>query len=144
MHVASSGDEEEDEEDRESFGGFSDGEEEENSDDDEAVARQLELEAETSGRSVGRDQENPQAKAKTDARKALQRKAKGGGRGARTEEGNAQQEEERKQFEQMEFSNNKKSTEDLKLRAKEKKRSRRNLLRERRLRGMKIEERVFL
>ena len=121
MHVASSGDEdeEEDDEDAGSFGGFSDGEEE-NSDDDEAAARQLELEAEGSGRPVNRNKEDPHKQSKLDARKALQRKAKEEAEELERRKGMLSK-KKRKQFEQMEYSNNKKSAEDLKLRAKRRK-----------------------
>ena len=123
MHVASSGDEEEeaDEEDVGSFDGFSEGEQEENSDDDEAAARQLELEAEGSGRQVKPlNTEDPQKQSKLDARKALQRKAKDEAEELERRKGMLSK-KKRKQFEQMEYSNNKKSAEDLKLRAKRRK-----------------------
>lgn len=123
MDVAGSEDESEDEGDNGSFGGFSDDEEAQNSEDEveEALQRQLELEAEISGGAVPiAKQPDAKAKAKADARKALQRKAREEAEELERAKGMLSK-KKRKLFEQMQYSNNKKSAEDLKLREKRRK-----------------------
>ncbi|KAL2198879.1 Pescadillo N-terminus-domain-containing protein [Corynascus similis CBS 632.67] len=127
MSVASD-DEEEDEEGEEEdgdFGGFSEGEEEEASDDDEEEVtrqRQRELEAEISGRAVQSDKKNVDAKtkAKLEAKKALERKKKQEAEELERAKGMLSK-KKRKLFEQMQYTNNKKSAEDMKLRQKRRK-----------------------
>ncbi|KAH8883642.1 hypothetical protein GQ53DRAFT_752867 [Thozetella sp. PMI_491] len=122
MHVASSDDDGagDDEGSVDSFGGFSDNEAREDSEEEEASVRQRELEAEVSGKSVKRDQVDSKTKAKLEARKALHRKAREEAEELERRKGMLSK-KKRKQFEQMEYSNNKKSAEDMKLREKRRK-----------------------
>ncbi|KAK3299927.1 Pescadillo N-terminus-domain-containing protein [Chaetomium fimeti] len=119
MDVAS--DEDEEEEDEEEFGGVSGSEEEEGSEDEEESAtlqRQRELEAEISGKSVKGDKKvDAKTKAKLEAKKALERKKKAEAEDLERAKGMLSK-KKRKLFEQMQYTNNKKSAEDLKLRQK--------------------------
>ncbi|EAQ93718.1 hypothetical protein CHGG_01953 [Chaetomium globosum CBS 148.51] len=119
MDVAS--DEDEEEEDEEEFDGVSVSEEEEGSEDEEESAtlqRQRELEAEISGKSVKGDKKmDAKTKAKLEAKKALERKKKSEAEDLERAKGMLSK-KKRKLFEQMQYTNNKKSAEDLKLRQK--------------------------
>ncbi|KAM7198264.1 pescadillo [Naviculisporaceae sp. PSN 640] len=128
MDVAS---DEEDEEEDGDFGGFSgeedeeddDEEEEEGSEDEETAAtlqRQRELEAEVSGKQVKSKQVDPKLKAKLEQRKQLEKKAREEAEDLERAKGMLSK-KKRKLFEQMQYTNKKKSTEDLKLREKRRK-----------------------
>ncbi|KAK4144800.1 Pescadillo N-terminus-domain-containing protein [Dichotomopilus funicola] len=131
--------EEEEEEEEGDFGGFSgdevddedEDEEDEEEDDEEeesaALQRQLELEAEASGKSVqanGSQSKNKKVDAKTkaklEAKKVLERKKKQEAEDLERAKGMLSK-KKRKLFEQMQYTNNKKSAEDLKLRQKRRK-----------------------
>jgi len=126
MDIAGSGDEEGSEASDGSFGGFSEGDAatDEDGEDDEissALQRQRELEAELTGKPVRRSEgEGPKAKAKAEARKALAKKAKEHEEELDRAKGMLAK-KKRKLYEQMIYSNNKKSAEDEKLRAKRRK-----------------------
>ncbi|KAK3329091.1 Pescadillo N-terminus-domain-containing protein [Apodospora peruviana] len=126
MDVASDNEDEDDD-----FGGFSGEEDEEDeedeeeaSDEDEEAAttlqRQRELEAEISGKQVKSKQVDPKMKAKLEARKELEKKAKEEAEDLERAKGMLSK-KKRKLFEQMQYTNKKKSTEDEKLRAKRRK-----------------------
>lgn len=123
MDVADSDEDDEDEE-----GGSEDGSEEdeedveEGSDDEDSTAlqRQIELEAELAGKTVKAKEQDPKTKAKLEARKALQKRAKEEAEDLDRAKGMLSK-KKRKLFEQMQYSNNKKSEEDKKLRAKRRK-----------------------
>ena len=131
MDVAS---DEDDEEDKESFGGFSEDEgdveeqaDEDEDEDDTEMQRQRELEAELTGKplkrsgdSGGAANNNPQTRAKAEARKKLARQAKEEAEELERQKGMLSK-KKRKLFEQMQYSNNKKSGEDKALRAKRRK-----------------------
>ncbi|KAI2471305.1 Pescadillo N-terminus-domain-containing protein [Annulohypoxylon bovei var. microspora] len=111
------------------FGGFSDDEkaadedDANGSEDDElAIERQYqrELEAELTGKPVKQAPSNPQAKAKVEARKELAKRAKEEAEDLERAKGMLSK-KKRKLFEQMQYTNNKKSAEDLKLREKRRK-----------------------
>jgi pescadillo protein len=123
-----------DEEDDGSFGGFSedensggeDDEEEEEGDEDdededqsEEVRNQLELEAELSGKPVKQSTVDARSK-KLEAKKKLAQKAKEEAEDIERAKGMLSK-KKRKLFEQMQYTNNKKSAEDQKLRAKRRK-----------------------
>ncbi|KAK4100756.1 hypothetical protein N658DRAFT_497191 [Parathielavia hyrcaniae] len=128
MDVASDNDEEEDDGD---FGGFSgedneeEGEKEEGSEDgnDEETAtlqRQRELEAEIAGKSVhgaGQSKVDAKTKAKLEAKRALERRKKQEAEDLERAKGMLSK-KKRKLFEQMQYTNSKKSAEDMKLRQK--------------------------
>ncbi|KAI1317438.1 Pescadillo N-terminus-domain-containing protein [Xylariaceae sp. FL0255] len=122
MDVDESGDEEKDDG---SFEGFSEAEEdaEEDSSDkedsDEELQNQLELEAELSGRTVKQTKADSQSQ-KIEAKKKLLRKAKEEAEEIERAKGMLSK-KKRKLFEQMQYTNNKKSAEDQKLRAKRRK-----------------------
>jgi len=118
MDVADS-DEGEDAEDDE-FGGFSADEEEEEEEEEDAEQRQNELEAELTGGAVKSKNTNAKAKAKEDARKALSKKAREEAEDLDRAKGMLSK-KKRKLYEQMVYTNNKKSAEDQKLRAKRRK-----------------------
>jgi pescadillo protein len=121
MDVAESDDEDEDGGDDE-FGGFSADEQEEDGDEeeDEADQRQKELEAEITGAKVKSKAVNGKAKAKEEARKALTKKAREEAEDLERAKGMLSK-KKRKLYEQMIYTNNKKSAEDQKLRAKRRK-----------------------
>lgn len=119
-----------DDDDDDDFGGFSadeqEAEEEEEADnaeedsEDDGASRQLELEAELKGKSVQPGGKDKQARAKEDARKALSKKARDEAEEIERAKGMLSK-KKRKLFEQMQYTNNKKSAEDEKLRAKRRK-----------------------
>ncbi|XDG08570.1 hypothetical protein ABKA04_008185 [Annulohypoxylon sp. FPYF3050] len=128
MKVAQSDDEDEDGDNGE-FGGFSDDEKAANADDanesedDEQAAElqyQRELEAELTGKPIKQTPSNPQAKAKVEARKRLAKQAKEEAEDLERAKGMLSK-KKRKLFEQMQYTNNKKSAEDQKLREKRRK-----------------------
>lgn len=109
---------EDDDEEEDDFGGFSaDEEEEDDEDEDAAEQRQQELEAELTGASVKSKPVSSKAKAKEDARKALTKKAREEAEDLDRAKGMLSK-KKRKLYEQMVYTNTKKSTEDQKLRAK--------------------------
>ncbi|KAI0474012.1 Pescadillo N-terminus-domain-containing protein [Xylariaceae sp. FL0804] len=128
MDVAAS--EEDSEDDDASFGGFSDeekaaegegGEEEaEEEEQDAELQYQRELVAELTGQPVKQDKTNAQSKAKAEARKKLARQAREEAEELERAKGMLSK-KKRKLFEQMQYTNNKKSAEDQKLRAKRRK-----------------------
>ncbi|CAJ2499875.1 Uu.00g027280.m01.CDS01 [Anthostomella pinea] len=125
MDVAPSDEEDEDEVDGDDFGGFSEDEKDANEDeDDEEQAAELqeqrELEAELSGKSIKQADANPRSKAKLEARKKLAKQAKEEEEEVERAKGMLSK-KKRKLFEQMQYTNNKKSTEDQKLREKRRK-----------------------
>lgn len=121
------GSEDEEEADDVAFGGFSGAEEEDEEDEDEEAAsdeeeattvqRQRELEAELTGKPVKSQQQNPKDKKKAEARKALSKKTKEEAEDMERAKGMLSK-KKRKLFEQMQYTNNKKSAEDEKLRSK--------------------------
>ncbi|KAM0337801.1 hypothetical protein ACHAPQ_002769 [Fusarium lateritium] len=120
MDVADSDEGEDDEGDDDEFGGFSADEQEEDEEEDDAEARQDELEAELTGGAVKSKTTNSKAKAKEDARKALSKKAREEAEDLDRAKGMLSK-KKRKLYEQMVYTNNKKSAEDQKLRAKRRK-----------------------
>ncbi|KAI8959804.1 Pescadillo N-terminus-domain-containing protein [Daldinia sp. FL1419] len=126
MDIAQSDEDEDEDEDKEngSFGGFSEEEDAANgSDDDEQAAEQQyqrELEAELTGKPIKQAPSNAQTKAKSEARKKLAKQAKEEAEELERAKGMLSK-KKRKLFEQMQYTNNKKSAEDQKLRAKRRK-----------------------
>lgn len=94
--------------------------EEEGDEDSAALQRQLELEAELTGKPVKSQALNPKDKKKAEARKALQKKAKEEAEDMERAKGMLSK-KKRKLFEQMQYTNSKKSAEDEKLRSKRRK-----------------------
>jgi pescadillo protein len=92
----------------------------EEGDEDEATLRQRELEAELAGAPVKAKAVNNKTKAKEQARKALSKKAKEEAEDLERAKGMLSK-KKRKLYEQMIYTNNKKSAEDQKLRAKRRK-----------------------
>lgn len=123
MDVALGSDEDGDDD---AFGGFSDDEKadgaEELDDDDQAAELQYqrELEAELTGKPIKQAALNPQTKAKAEARKQLAKQAKEEAEDIERAKGMLSK-KKRKLFEQMQYTNSKKSAEDQKLRAKRRK-----------------------
>lgn len=113
---------EEDEEDGEGSSEDEEDEQDEGSDEEEsaAVQRQQELEAELTGKPVKSKQQNGKDKKKVEARKALQKKAKEEAEELERAKGMLSK-KKRKLFEQMQYTNTKKSAEDEKLRSKRRK-----------------------
>jgi pescadillo protein len=126
MDVASDNEEDEEEEEDGDFGGFSgeEQEEDEGSEDEEESAtlqRQRELEAELAGKAVqGGKKVDAKTKAKLEAKKALERKKKQEAEDLERAKGMLSK-KKRKLFEQMQYTNSKKSAEDMKLRQKRRK-----------------------
>ncbi|KAI1022588.1 hypothetical protein LB503_000361 [Fusarium chuoi] len=119
MDVADSDEGEGDEDDE--FGGFSADEQEEDEEEEEdGEQRQDELEAELTGGAVKSKTTNAKAKAKEDARKALIKKDREEAEDLERAKGMLSK-KKRKLYEQMVYTNNKKSAEDQKLRAKRRK-----------------------
>ncbi|GJC84931.1 pescadillo protein [Colletotrichum liriopes] len=117
MDVAGSeDDEEEDDGEGSDFGGVSADEEEAESEDDEESQRQRELEAELTGGAVKAKETKPKTK-KEAARKAHAKKMAEEAEDIERAKGMLSK-KKRKLFEQMQYTNNKKSAEDEKLRAK--------------------------
>jgi len=114
-----------DDEDEEGDGDSDEVEEEEeeaegSEDEDESATlqRQIELEAELSGKSVqGKKKVDAKTKAKLEEKKALERRQKQEAEDLERAKGMLSK-KKRKLFEQMQYTNNKKSAEDLKLREK--------------------------
>jgi len=123
MDIASDNDDESgEEEEADDFGGFS-GEEEEDEEDEEAelaLQRQAELEAEISGKPVKGKKVDAKTKSKLEQKKALEKKAREEAEDLERAKGMLSK-KKRKLFEQMQYTNNKKSAEDLKLRSKRRK-----------------------
>lgn len=128
MDVDASDEEEDDEEDEEEgdFGGFSgdensaeEDEEGEDEDDDEELRNQQELEAEITGKPVKQAKVDSRSQ-KLEAKKKLVQKAKEEAEEIERAKGMLSK-KKRKLFEQMQYTNNKKSAEDQKLRAKRRK-----------------------
>lgn len=128
MDVASDNEDEDDEEEKEEkeeggeFGGFSEEEEEEEESEDEqesaTLQRQRELEAEITGKAVQSSKPvDAKMKAKLEAKKALERRKRQEAEELERAKGMLSK-KKRKLFEQMQYSNSKKSAEDMKLRAK--------------------------
>ncbi|KAK0631650.1 Pescadillo N-terminus-domain-containing protein [Immersiella caudata] len=117
-----SDDEDEDEENEDDFGGFSEGEGEEDEDEEEetTLQRQRELEAELSGKLIKSKPVDAKMKAKLEAKKALDKKAREEAEDLERAKGMLSK-KKRKLFEQMQYTNNKKSAEDVKLRSKRRK-----------------------
>jgi pescadillo protein len=123
MDVADSDDDENDEDD--DFGGFSADEEEpetiEEDEEDAEAQRQKELEAELQGKSVeSAKPKTTRAKSKEEARKAQAKKDKEEAEDVERAKGMLSK-KKRKLFEQMQYTNNKKNSQDEKLRAKRRK-----------------------
>lgn len=118
MDVASDNDDEDEEE--ESDDAEDEEEEEEDEDEDEVLERQRELEAEISGKAVKSKQLDAKTKAKLDKKKALEKKKREEAEDLERAKGMLSK-KKRKLFEQMQYTNNKKSAEDLKLRSKRRK-----------------------
>ncbi|KAI0397381.1 Pescadillo N-terminus-domain-containing protein [Xylariaceae sp. FL0594] len=124
MDVDDSDDEEDQEDD--TFGGFSEGEgasdedeEEDEEEEEEELRRQRELEAELSGKPVKQSKVDAKSK-KLETKKKLAQKAKEEAEEIERAKGMLSK-KKRKLFEQMQYTNNKKSAEDMKLRAKRRK-----------------------
>ncbi|PHH63319.1 hypothetical protein CDD81_6093 [Ophiocordyceps australis] len=92
----------------------------EDMEDDDAVLRQLELEAELRGTSIKTKAVDGKTKAKEEAKKALAKKSRDEAEELERAKGMLSK-KKRKLFEQMVYSNNKKSAEEQKLRAKRRK-----------------------
>ncbi|KAF2972374.1 hypothetical protein GQX73_g1141 [Xylaria multiplex] len=126
MDVDASDDEDNEADD--TFGGFSEGEksaeeddeeEDEDADESEELRNQQELEAELSGKPVKRTKVDTRSQ-KLEAKKKLAQKAKEEAEEIERAKGMLSK-KKRKLFEQMQYTNNKKSAEDQKLRAKRRK-----------------------
>jgi len=126
MDVASDEDEEDEEgEEDGDFGGFSgeedEAEEEEDEEESATLQRQRELEAEIAGKSVRAGKKvDAKTKAKLEEKKALERRQRQEAEDLERAKGMLSK-KKRKLFEQMQYTNNKKSAEDLKLREKRRK-----------------------
>ncbi|KAI1077667.1 Pescadillo N-terminus-domain-containing protein [Whalleya microplaca] len=127
MDIAASHEENEEEGENDSFGGFSEDEketkeaDEEDDEQDAELQYQRELIAELTGKPIKQDApSNPRSKAKVEAKKQLARQAKEEAEEIERAKGMLSK-KKRKLFEQMQYSNNKKSAEDQKLRAKRRK-----------------------
>ncbi|KAI1100514.1 Pescadillo N-terminus-domain-containing protein [Jackrogersella minutella] len=127
MDIAQSDDEENEGDD--TFGGFSedekaaDGDDANGSEDDEQAIElqyQRELEAELTGKPIKQTPSNSQSKAKVEAKKRLAKQAKEEAEELERAKGMLSK-KKRKLFEQMQYTNNKKSAEDQKLREKRRK-----------------------
>lgn len=114
---------EDDEEEEDADGGEEEEEAEADESDEEesaALQRQRELEAEITGKPVKAQAQNGKDKKKAEARKALQKKTKEEEEDMERAKGMLSK-KKRKLFEQMQYTNNKKSAEDEKLRSKRRK-----------------------
>lgn len=120
MDVADSDEEDGEDAQDDEFGGFSEDEQEEDESEDDAEQRQQELEAELTGGAVKSKTANTKAKAKEEARKALSKKAREEAEDIERAKGMLSK-KKRKLYEQMMYTNTKKSAEDQKLRAKRRK-----------------------
>ncbi|KAM3508725.1 hypothetical protein MY10362_001006 [Beauveria mimosiformis] len=118
MDVADEEDEDADEDDdAEDDEDVDEDEDKEDEEEDEAAQRQQELEAEMNGTSIDSKKVNAKTKAKADARKAYSRKSREEAEDLERAKGMLSK-KKRKLFEQMQYTNNKKSAADEKLRAK--------------------------
>ncbi|KAJ4327453.1 mRNA-binding ribosome synthesis protein nop7 [Fusarium piperis] len=120
MDVADSDEEDGEDAQDDEFGGFSEDEQEEDESEDDAEQRQQELEAELTGGAVKSKTANSKAKAKEEARKALSKKTREEAEDIERAKGMLSK-KKRKLYEQMVYTNTKKSAEDQKLRAKRRK-----------------------
>ncbi|KAK0731854.1 Pescadillo N-terminus-domain-containing protein [Lasiosphaeris hirsuta] len=106
--------------DAEEFAGVSDDDVEEDEEEAAILQRQREVEAELSGKSLKSKSVDAKSKSKLDQKKALEKKAREEAEDLERAKGMLSK-KKRKLFEQMQFSNKKKSTEDTVLRAKRRK-----------------------
>ncbi|KAK0659717.1 putative Pescadillo [Cercophora samala] len=120
MDVADDNDDDEEEDSDAEEDEEEEDEEDEEEDEEEVLQRQRELEAEISGKAVKSKQVDPKLKAKLDKKKALERKKKEEAEDLERAKGMLSK-KKRKLFEQMQYTNKKKSTEDMKLRSKRRK-----------------------
>ncbi|KOS18392.1 Pescadillo -like protein [Escovopsis weberi] len=122
MDVAGSEDEDEDEDgDNDDEDADEDEDEDEDEEDEDSAAqRQRELEAELTGKSVKNQAVDAKTKARGDAKKALVKKNKEEAEELERAKGMLSK-KKRKLYEQMVYTNNKKSSEDAKLRSKRRK-----------------------
>ncbi|KAI1464019.1 Pescadillo N-terminus-domain-containing protein [Daldinia caldariorum] len=124
MDIAQSDDDDDENSANDTFGGFSDEAKAADGSEDEEQAAELqyqrELEAELTGKPVKQTPSNPQSKAKVEARKRLAKQAKEEAEELERAKGMLSK-KKRKLFEQMQYTNNKKSAEDQKLREKRRK-----------------------
>ncbi|OAA68825.1 pescadillo [Cordyceps fumosorosea ARSEF 2679] len=118
MDVADEDEDEDDEdEDADEDEEADEDEDEDDDDEDDSAQRQQELEAEMTGASVNSKKVNAKAKAKADARKAYSKKSREEAEDLERAKGMLSK-KKRKLFEQMQYTNNKKSAADEKLRGK--------------------------
>ncbi|KAM3516282.1 hypothetical protein MY11210_000041 [Beauveria gryllotalpidicola] len=118
MDIADEDDEDADEDgDAEDDEDADEDEEKEDEEEDEAAQRQKELEAEMNGTSLDSKKVNAKTKVKADARKAYSKKSREEAEDLERAKGMLSK-KKRKLFEQMQYTNNKKSAADEKLRAK--------------------------
>ncbi|KAM3553841.1 hypothetical protein MY1884_006451 [Beauveria asiatica] len=118
MDIADEDDEDADEDDdAEDDEDVDEDEEKEDEEEDEVAQRQQELEAEMNGTSIDSKKVNAKTKAKADARKAYSRKSREEAEDLERAKGMLSK-KKRKLFEQMQYTNKKKSAADEKLRAK--------------------------
>ncbi|OAA41139.1 pescadillo [Beauveria brongniartii RCEF 3172] len=118
MDIADEDDEDTDEDDdAEDDEDVDEDEDKEDEEEDEATQRQQELEAEMNGTSLDSKKVNAKTKAKADARKAYSKKSREEAEDLERAKGMLSK-KKRKLFEQMQYTNNKKSAADEKLRAK--------------------------
>ncbi|KAK3382512.1 Pescadillo N-terminus-domain-containing protein [Lasiosphaeria ovina] len=97
-----------------------DEEDEEDEEEPATLQRQRELEAEIAGKAVASKTVDAKTKAKLEARKALEKKTREEAEDLERAKGMLSK-KKRKLFEQMQYTNNKKSAEDMKLRSKRRK-----------------------
>ncbi|KAJ4164910.1 hypothetical protein LMH87_006563 [Akanthomyces muscarius] len=117
MDVADEGEDDDEDEDDEDDEDVDEDEDKDEEDEDEVAQRQQELEAEMTGNSVDAKKVNAKTKAKADARKAYSKKSREEAEDLERAKGMLSK-KKRKLFEQMQYTNNKKSAADEKLRAK--------------------------
>ncbi|EAA35515.1 hypothetical protein GE21DRAFT_1772 [Neurospora crassa] len=113
-------DEEEEEGDEEDAEEAEEEDAEEDEEESKTLQRQLELEAELQGKKVQNTKVDSKTKAKLEQRKALEKKAREEAEDLERAKGMLSK-KKRKLFEQMQYTNNKKSAQDEKLRAKRRK-----------------------
>ncbi|KAK3486344.1 Pescadillo N-terminus-domain-containing protein [Neurospora crassa] len=113
-------DEEEEEGDEEDAEEAEEEDAEEDEEESKTLQRQLELEAELQGKKVQNKKVDSKTKAKLEQRKALEKKAREEAEDLERAKGMLSK-KKRKLFEQMQYTNNKKSAQDEKLRAKRRK-----------------------
>lgn len=120
MDVDEAEDDEEEEEDAEEEVEEDEEDIEEDEEESKTLQRQLELEAELQGKKVQNKKVDAKTKSKLEQRKALEKKAKEEAEDLERAKGMLSK-KKRKLFEQMQYTNNKKSAQDEKLRAKRRK-----------------------